>query len=120
MAKKNMTVNMPGVNVNDALAAAAAGEQQEAKEVKQEVKKKAPVKPKAKVNVKQEEKSTAADLLTARAQKEIKNVAVNLRVKPSVKERFDLLCTKLNYSQSDLFETLVSLAEETIKEQGKK
>ena len=25
MAKKGMTVNMPGVNVNDALAAAAAG-----------------------------------------------------------------------------------------------
>ena len=119
---KKGTINMPGVNVNDALASAAAGveQKQEVKqEVKKTVKKKASVK--ANVNVKQEEKSTAADLLTARAQKEIKNVAVNLRVKPSVKERFDLLCTKLNYSQSDLFETLVSLAEETLRaqEQGK-
>ena len=59
-------------------------------------------------------------ILQARAEKELKSVAVNLRVKGSVKERFDLLCKKLGYSQSDFFEVLVDLAEETIKQQEEK
>lgn len=59
-------------------------------------------------------------ILQARAEKELKSVAVNLRVKGSVKERFDLLCKKLGYSQSDFFEVLVDLAEETIKQQEAK
>ncbi len=59
-------------------------------------------------------------ILQARAEKELKSVAVNLRVKGSVKERFDLLCKKLGYSQSDFFEILVDLAEETIKQQEEK
>ena len=73
---------------------------------------------KANVNVKKEE--SAASILKARAEKELKDVAMNLRVKPSVKERFEVLRKQLNYSQSDFFEVLVRLAEETLKEQGGK
>ena len=125
MAKKGMTVNMPGVNVNDELAAAAAGVAPAA-EVKQEVKtdvdKKAAVKKtvkantKVKVNVKKEEKEDSiAAALQKQAEKEVKSIAMNLRVKPSVHEKFEQLRKQLRYSQSDFFEVMVKLADETIK-----
>ena len=63
---------------------------------------------------------SVSTILQARAERELKSVAVNLRVKESVKNRFDILCKKLGYSQSDFFEVLIDLAEETIKQQEAK
>ena len=72
-----MTVNMPGVNVNDALAAAAAG-------------------------------------VAKQAEKEVKSIPINLRIKPSVRELFEQMRKQLRYSQSDFFEVMVKLTKETI------
>ena len=130
MVKK--ALSMPGVDVAAKLAEQAAGAaapavEEEKKEevsaiaaevVKQEVKEvtKTKTKVNAKVKQKKEENPSAADLLKARAAKETKGVAMNLRVKPSVKEKFEQLRKQLNYSQSDFFEVLVQLAEETVRE----
>lgn len=123
MAKKGMTVNMPGVNVNDELAAAAAGAAPAAvkQEVKADAKKKAPVKANVKVNVKakQEVKEDNISALQEQAQKEVKSVPMNLRVKPSVKERFDYMCKKLRYSQSSFFEVMVNLTYDMVEKQEK-
>ena len=121
MVDKKLKINMPGM-VASQLAAEVASAPEVKEEVKREVKavtkKKTNTKAKVNVNVKKEE--SAASILKARAEKELKHVAMNLRVKPSVKERFEVLRKQLNYSQSDFFEVLVRLAEETLKEQGGK
>jgi hypothetical protein len=99
MAKKGMTVNMPGVNVNDALAAAAAGVAEKTNVNVNE-------------NVKQEE--SVASTLRKQAEKEVKSIPINLRIKPSVRELFEQMRKQLRYSQSDFFEVMVKLTKETI------
>lgn len=127
MVDKKLKINMPGMVASQLAAEVASAPVEEKKEVaasapevKEEVKTvtKKKTNTKAKVNVKKEE--SAASILKARAEKELKDVAMNLRVKPSVKERFEVLRKQLNYSQSDFFEVLVQLAEETLKEQQNK
>ena len=128
MAKK--TLNMPGVDMAAKLAEQAAGiaapaVEEEKKEVapadvKQEVKTVTKANVKVKVKPKKAETVSASDIIKARAEKEVTGVAMNLRVKASVKEKFEQLRKQLNYSQSDFFEVLVHLAEETLKKQGDK
>ena len=123
MVDKKLKINMPGM-VASQLAAEVASAPEVKEEVKREVKavtkKKTNTKAKVNVNVNVKKEESAASILKARAEKELKHVAMNLRVKPSVKERFEVLRKQLNYSQSDFFEVLVRLAEETLKEQGGK
>ena len=117
MVKKGMALNMPGVVDVDAVLAEKAGAvavpvKEEKKEEKSDstpaVKE---VKTKTKRNTKKATKETDdfSEIFEPKKEKELRNVAVNLRVKKSVKENFDLICARLGRSQSDMLEFWVDL-----------
>ena len=118
MGKKGLSLNMPGVgfDVDAVLAEKAGAVAVPAKEEKKEEKSDSTsavkvVKTKPKRNTKKEVKvvDDFSEIFEPKQEKELRNVAVNLRVKKSVKENFDLICKRLGRSQSDMFEFWVDL-----------
>ncbi len=112
MVKKGMALNMPGVVDVDAVLAEKAGAvavpvKEEKKEEKSDstpaVKE---VKTKTKRNTKKATKETDdfSEIFEPKKEKELRNVAINLRVKRRIKDDFDLICKRLGRSQSDMLE----------------
>lgn len=95
MTNKNLNVKMPGGNPADRLVKemASVSAQKEKKTISTK-----PVKKSAKASV------------FSMQEKEIKSVAMNLRVKESVRNEFEELRKMYGYSQSDFFEIMVKLA----------
>ena len=116
MAKKVLT--MPGLDDQLAQTAAGAKPAAEKKEVVPATEKpKARRKTTAK-NVARE--TTSFDEIYAPKEKhELRNVAVNLRVKKSVKDDFDNICKKLGKSQSDMLEFWVKFTLEQMYSKNK-
>lgn len=108
---------MPGLD--DQLAQTAAGVKPaaEKKEVPATEKPKARRKTTAKKVEK--EKISFDDIYAPKEEKELRNVAVNLRVKKSVKEDFDNICRKLGKSQSDMLEFWVKFTLEQMYSKNK-
>ena len=108
---------MPGLD--DQLAQTAAGVKPaaEKKEVPATEKPKARRKTTAKNVAK--EKVSFDDIYAPKEAKELRNVAVNLRVKKSVKDDFDTICKKLGKSQSDMLEFWVKYTLEQMYSKNK-
>ncbi len=64
------------------------------------------VKTKTKRNTKKVTKETDdfSEIFEPKKEKELRNVAINLRVKRRIKDDFDLICKRLGRSQSDMLE----------------
>ena len=102
MAKKGVLA-MPGIDDELAQTAAGFAPAAEKKEVPATEKPKAKQRKTTAKNVAKE--TTSFDEIYAPKEKrELRNVAVNLRVKQSVKNDFDNICKKLGKSQSDMLE----------------
>ena len=95
MVKKGLSLNMPGVeiDVDAALAEKAGAGTAPAEEKKETAPKEVKTKPKR-----------TTKIFTPKQEKELRNVAVNLRVKKRIKDDFDLICKRLGRSQSDMLE----------------
>ena len=108
MVEKKFNVKMPGGDSVTRLVEEVAKPAEEKKEVTPAVKE---VKTKTKRNTKKATKETDdfSEIFEPKKEKELRNVAVNLRVKKSVKENFDLICARLGRSQSDMLEFWVDL-----------
>ena len=107
MTEKKFNVKMPGGDSVTRLVEEVAKPAEEKKKI-------APVvstKTKPKRNTKKETKETDDfnEIFTPKEEKELRNIAVNLRVKKSTKENLDLICKRLGRSQSDMVEFWVGL-----------
>ena len=106
MVKKGLSLNMPGVEIDvDAALAEKAGVGTAPAEEKKETASKE-VKTKSKRTAKKETKEADSfnEIFAPKQEKELRNVAVNLRVKKRIKDDFDLICKRLGRSQSDMLE----------------
>ncbi len=127
MVKQKMKLDTPG-DVNSMLASMAVGASapvEKKEEVKEEVKKPAPVlaKPQRKAPAKsaQKEKSSFMDLIPEKEEKELRNKPVNLRIRKSSKDKFLLICEKLGRSQSDMVEFWIDYTlNQMMQEEAKK
>ena len=109
---------MPGLDDQLAQTAAGAKPAAEKKEVVPATEK---TKPKRKTPAKNvaKEKVSFDDIYAPKEAKELRNVAVNLRVKKSVKDDFDTICKKLGKSQSDMLEFWVKYTLEQMYSKNK-
>ena len=114
MVKKGLSLSMPGVDidVDAALAEKAGAVAVPAKEEKSDstpAVKEVKIKPKRNTKKEVKEVDDFSVIFAPKQEKELRNVAVNLRVKKSVKENFDMICKRLGRSQSDMLEFWVDL-----------
>lgn len=56
------------------------------------------------------------DFFNVKEVREVKSSVLNVRIKPSVKSKIDVLCHRLGYSHADLIEAMVLLAEREVNE----
>ena len=120
MVTKKLDIKKPGVNPAEALVKEMAGVKPatEKKEVPATEKPKVRQR-KATAKKVEKEKISFDDIYAPKEEKELRNVAVNLRVKKSVKDDFDNICRKLGKSQSDMLEFWVKFTLEQMYSKNK-